>query len=249
MRPWYQRPWGIAILVYIAVTASLGIVFLVAIRRAQPQSSSSALRAGGFTEAGQSASGAALDRSVPMFSDRDPAIGAPLERAKLIIVEYSDFQCPFCRAAFPIIREAVTMYGDRGLRFVYRDFPVDEIHADARLAAEAAQCAHAQGKFWAYHDKVFQSADASGGASGLDEASLLRYAEQVGIDRAPFEECIRSKQFASEVAADYDAGVKLGVRGTPTWFLLPGGDPAKARRVEGVIPRASLQDLMERALR
>jgi len=186
-----------------------------------------------------------------MFSEHDPAIGAPLDRAQLVIVEYSDFQCPFCRAAFPIIREAVTTYGDRGFRFVYRDFPVDEIHADARLAAEAAQCAHAQGKFWAYHDKLFQSAGAatSAGASGLDSASLLRYAEQVGIDRAPFAACLQSKQFASEVAADHDAGVKLGVRGTPTWFLLPGGDPAKARRVEGVIPRAALQDLLERALR
>lgn len=239
--PWYRRSWGIAVLAYLAVTAVLGIVFLVGMRRARPVVPAGALRAGGFTETGRATD--ALDLSVPMFSERDPAIGASLADAQLIIVEYSDFQCPFCRAAFPIIREAVTMYGDRGLRFVYRDFPVDELHADARLAAEAAACAHAQGKFWAYHDKLFQNAEV------LDEASLLRYAEQVGIDREPFATCVQSRLFASEVTADYNAGVKLGVRGTPTWFVLPGGDPAKARRVEGVIPRASLQDLLERALR
>lgn len=242
MRSWYRRPLGIVFLGYLLVTGVLGIAFLVSSRRAPLSRTPSPLdtvRTGGFTEA--RSADTTVDLSVPIFSDRDPAIGSA--QPKLVIVEYSDFQCPFCRAAFPIIREAVTAYGDRGLRLVYRDFPVDEIHAEARGAAEAAQCAHAQGKFWAYHDKIFQNADA------LDATSLARYAEQVGLDRAQFDACVASRQFRQAVEDDYQAGVKLGVRGTPTWFFLPDGDPKKARRVEGVIPREALLGFLERTLR
>jgi len=241
MRPWYSRWWGIAILAYIAVTAVLGIVFLVTSRGASSFASSSpldTLRAGGFTE--KQGVGGTFDASVPLFTDRDPAIGA--ERPALVIVEFSDFQCPFCRQAFPIMREAVAQYGDR-LRFVYRDFPVDELHSEARGAAEAAQCAHAQGKFWAYHDRVFQNAEA------LDAASLARYAEQVGLDRAQFDACVAARTFQSEVEEDLQAGLRMGVQGTPTWFFLPDGDPRKARRVEGVIPRDALLQFLERTLR
>lgn len=240
--PWFRRSWGIAVLAYLLVTGVLGIAFLVSSRRAQlnrTQAPLDTLRTGGFTEARPTA--ATVDRSVSIFSGSDPAIGSA--QPKLLIVEYSDFQCPFCRAAFPIIREAVTTYGDRGLRLVYRDFPVDEIHPEARGAAEAAQCAHAQGKFWAYHDKLFQNADA------LDAISLARYAEQVGLDRTQFDACAASRQFRQAVEEDYQAGVKLGVKGTPTWFFLPDGDPQKARRVEGVIPREALFGFLERSLR
>lgn len=242
VRAWYRRPLGIAILGYLLVTGILGIVFLVSSRRAPLSRTPSPLdtvRTGGFTEA--RSIGTTVDLSAPIFSERDPAIGS--ERPKLVIVEYSDFQCPFCRAAFPIIREAVTSYGDRGLRLVYRDFPVDEIHPEARGAAEAAQCAHAQGKFWAYHDKLFQNADA------LDATSLARYAEQIGLDRTQFDACVASRQFRQAVEEDSQAGVKLGVKGTPTWFFLPDGDPQKARRVEGVIPREALFGFLERTLR
>lgn len=242
MRPWFRRGWGIAILGYLLVTGILGIVFLVSSRRAPLSRTPSPLdtvRTGGFTEA--RSVGTTVDLSAPIFSERDPAIGS--ERPKLVIVEYSDFQCPFCRAAFPIIREAVTSYGDRGLRLVYRDFPVDEIHPEARGATEAAQCAHAQGKFWAYHDKLFQNADT------LDATSLARYAEQIGLDRTQFDACVASRQFRQAVEEDSQAGVKLGVKGTPTWFFLPDGDPQKARRVEGVIPREALFGFLERTLR
>ncbi|MDO8599588.1 MAG: thioredoxin domain-containing protein [bacterium] len=240
MQPWYLRWWGIAILAYIAVTAVLGIVFLVSSRGALGQSPSplDAFRTGGFTT--KEGAGGTFDASVPIVTDRDPALGA--DHPALTIVEFSDFQCPFCRQSFPIIREAVTQYGDR-LRFVYRDYPVDELHADARAAAEAAQCAHAQGKFWAYHDKLFQNADA------LDAASLTRYAAQVGLDQTAFAACVAARTFAAAVEEDYQAGVKLGVAGTPTWFFLSDGDPKKARRVEGVIPRDALLKFLERTLR
>lgn len=256
-RPWFKRSWGVAVLAYLLVTGILGIVFLVSSRRAplsRTPSPFDTVRTGGFTEA--RSVGTTVDLSAPIFSERDPAIGS--ERPKLVIVEYSDFQCPFCRAAFPIIREAVTSYGDRGLRLVYRDFPVDEIHPEARGAAEAAQCAHAQGKFWAYHDKLFLSQGAttprSLGEGGLNEyslsaAALRLYAEQIGLDRTQFDACVASRQFRQAVEEDSQAGVKLGVKGTPTWFFLPDGDPQKARRVEGVIPREALFGFLGRTLR
>ncbi len=265
MKPWYLRWWGIAFLGYLAVTGVLGVVFLTTSRR-PPPAPLDTLRVGGFTPTesrvespdapvGASRKSKGTDTAtVPIVTDGDPAIGAPADQAALTIVEFSDFQCPFCRAAFPIIREAVATFGNRGLRFVYRDFPVDEIHDEARLAAEAAQCAHREGKFWAYHDKLFQEQTVRcppgiSCAEGYDRDALVAYAEQVGLERQRFEVCLAAREFAPAVEEDYQAGVKLGVRGTPTWFFISKGDATTARRVEGVIPREALTQLLERQLR
>lgn len=253
--PWYLRWWGIAILAYLAVTAVLGIAFLVMNRRSRASVVPEVLRAGGFTAAKSTADrqqSASVDASmVRLVTDADPAIGAPAATAKLTIVEFSDFECPFCRQAFPIIRGIAAAYGDRGVRYVYRDFPVDALHANARAAAEAAQCAHAQGKFWAYHDKLFQNAGApdanTTNGGGLDRASLARYARQVGLDQR-FDVCLASGEMHDAVQRDVDAGTALGVHGTPTWFFMTGNDPSTARRVEGVIPREAFTQFLDRTL-
>lgn len=226
MRPWYFRWWGMMVIGYVAITGMLGIVVLAS-DRSVPSGPTAldAIRAGGFTEA--KGVDAAARADAPLVTDADPAIGSPTPL--LTIVEFSDFECPFCREAFPTIRALATRYGDR-VRFVYRDFPVDELHAGARLAAEAAQCAHGQGKFWAYHDKLFQS------APRFDRAALSTYARAVGLDVAAFDACVDGKQFTDAVEMDAAAGRAFGVKGTPTWFFLLGNDPKTARRVEGVIP-------------
>ncbi|MBI4434378.1 DsbA family protein, partial [Candidatus Uhrbacteria bacterium] len=235
MRPWYLRWWGIVIIVYIAVTGVLGIGFIVASRRAPTVPASArddVLRVGGFTAAETvNSQQSTVNRQQLLVTDSDPTLGATAAIAGVTIVEFSDFQCPFCRAAFPIIRQVASQYGGRGLRYVYRDWFNDELHPDARRAAEAAQCAHAQGKFWAFHDKVFQNQEQ------MDAKSLAAYARQVGLDGQRFDVCVASKEFASAVQQDIDAGTSFGVRGTPTWFFILGGDVANARRVEGVIPR------------
>lgn len=170
--------------------------------------------------------------TAPIATDDDPSIGP--KDAAVTIVEFSDFECPFCKQAFPIIRELMAQYSGR-VRYVYRDFPVSEIHDNAQKAAEAGACAHAQGKFWALHDKIFQN------APQIAVADVKNYARASGLDMSLFTTCLDSGQFANEVQKDYSDGVALGVRGTPTWFI-------NGRKVEGVIPRDVFVKLLDQLL-
>lgn len=132
--------------------------------------------------------------------------------APVTIVEFSDFQCPFCAQAVPILRQVSDAYGDR-VRIVYRDFPLDSVHPLARKAAEAARCADEQGKFWDYHDKLFASQPA------LEIDGLKKYAQEIGLDGSAFAACLSSSKFKNAVDKDVQEGQKAGVDGTPTFFV------------------------------
>ena len=151
--------------------------------------------------------------AVSAASDDDPSWGP--EDAAVTIVEFSDFQCPFCArfamGTMPQIREA---YGDR-VRFIYRDFPLPAIHQFAQKAAEAAQCAHEQGAFWEYHDLLFANQNA------LSVDDLKRYAQEVDLDSGDFDECLDSGKNTPEVLLDLRDGRSAGVTGTPG-FLING---------------------------
>lgn len=162
-------------------------------------------------------------------SDDDPFMGNG--EANIIIVEFSDFQCSFCRVSFPIIREFVTMHEEE-IKYIYRDWPIDDIHPDARLAAEAGGCAHAQDKFWSYHDRLFQN------QNDLSKDGLLLYAKQSGLDIDEFSTCLEEGRNADEVEADQQSGFELGVVGTPTWFI-------NGEKFEGVIPLELWEDIFE----
>ena len=162
----------------------------------------------------------------------DPAWGP--EDALVTIEEFSDFQCPYC-AKFKTetlhrIRET---YGDR-VRFIYRDFPLTSIHQFALKAAEAAQCAHDQGRFWEYHDLLFANQDA------LTPSDLMRYAEEISADTSEFSDCLDSGKNAQEVALDLQDGFRAGVTGTPAFLinglLLSGAQPFK--QFQAVIDQA-----------
>jgi protein-disulfide isomerase len=153
--------------------------------------------------------------------------------AAVTIVEFSDFECPYCQASFPVIRSIVAMYPGR-IRFVYRHFPIAALHDRATAAAEASACAAAEGKFWPYHDRLFQRRQ-------FDDASLRRYALESGLDVERFDGCLTSRQFQSDVARDVSDGQALGVRGTPTWFI-------NGRKVEGAIPESTFRDVVRRLL-
>lgn len=131
--------------------------------------------------------------------------------APVTIVEFSDFQCPFCAQAGPILRKVADTYGDR-VRIVYRDFPLDT-HVQARKAAEAARCADEQGKFWEYHDTLLANQQA------LDVDALKNYAEQLGLDVTAFSACVTSSKFRNAVDDDRQEGQRLGIGGTPTFFV------------------------------
>ena len=131
--------------------------------------------------------------------------------AKVTVVEFSDFQCPYCSRAATAVDQIKQKYGTR-VRFVFRQFPLP-MHQNARAAAEAALAANAQGKFWEFHDKMFQN------QSKLERADLEGFAKEVGLDVAAFKKALDSKTFAADVDADMKLGESVAVNGTPTMFI------------------------------
>ncbi|MFH0860718.1 MAG: DsbA family protein [Candidatus Altiarchaeota archaeon] len=149
----------------------------------------------------------------PPGADDDPVKGS--ENATVTIVEFSDFECPFCakfyRETLPLLEKDYIHTGK--VKLVYRDFPLT-IHDYAPKAAEAAQCANEQGRFWAYHDRLYDS------PSELNISDLKRHAVELGFDSKKFDECLDSGKYAEEVMADVNDGNELGmVSATPTFFV------------------------------
>ena len=134
------------------------------------------------------------------------------EDAKVTIVEFSDFQCPACGAAHPVVKQVIKEYGDK-IFFVYRHFPLLATHQYALKAAEAAEAAGEQGKFWEYHDILFANQD------NLKTEDLKNYAKQIGLDVKKFNEALDSGKHKDKVLSDLDDGEKFGVTSTPTFFI------------------------------
>lgn len=177
--------------------------------------------------ASANASGAAID------SADDPSIGS--KDASLTIVEFADFGCPYSQQVSFLMRSLAHEYGDR-VRYVYRDFPLIELHPEAQLAAEAGECAQDQGKFWELHDKFYQN------QSDLSEEAIIQYAREIGLDMGQFLACLSVGVHRAEVQEDYQAGLSAGVVGTPTFFF-------NGAKVDGAIPadvmRALIQQLTD----
>lgn len=165
-------------------------------------------------------------------TEGEPSLGSP--DAKVTIVEFADFGCPYSRESSHVVRALANKYGDR-LHYVYRDFPVVELHPRARQAAQAAECARDQGRFWQFHDKLFQN------QSRLSQSQFLQYASQINLDTDEFSDCINSEKHMDEIQEDYEAGVAAGVRGTPTFFI-------NGIRIPGSIPEDTMEILIERLL-
>jgi len=162
----------------------------------------------------------------------DPSLGSP--DAKVEIVEFADFGCTFSNRSSSVMRRLSLEYGDR-IHYVYRDFPVAELHPDAALAAEAGECADDQGKFWAYHDRLYvQQTD-------LKPERLVQIADEVGINHDSFVTCLNSRKYKAEVEKDYQDGLEAGVQGTPTFFI-------NGNRIPGSIPEDVLRSLINRIL-
>ncbi len=157
--------------------------------------------------------------------DDDPMMGN--RNAPLTLIEFSDYHCPFCRRffmqTFPKIK---SNYIDTGkVRYVFRDYPLDAIHPNARKAAEAAHCAQEQGKFWEMHDAIFESKD-----SGFPD--LKRLGSRLSLDVERLEICVRSGRYGKEIEKDYQDGTLAGVTGTPGFFL---GLTRKGATIQGTL--------------
>ena len=161
----------------------------------------------------------------------DDHVAGPLD-APLVLVMYGDFQCPYCTAAQSSLRRVRERLGDR-LRFVFRHFPIPELHPDAQRAAEASEAAAGQGAFWAMHDALY----ASRGLLGEDD--VAGYAAGLGLDAERVRAELRAGTHAARVARDVESGRRSGVRGTPTFF-------ANGMLVEGAFDAGSLVEALAR---
>jgi protein-disulfide isomerase len=148
--------------------------------------------------------------TMPVSDDRDHIQGPA--GAPVTLVEYGDYQCPFCGAAYPILKDVQARMGD-GLRFVFRNFPISTSHPNAELAAEAAEAAAVQGRFWDMHDLLYENQDRLGGED------LHAYAERLGLDLETFDRELAGHAYAARVREDFMSGVHSGVNGTPTFYL------------------------------
>jgi len=142
----------------------------------------------------------------------DPARVRGNPKAKVMIVEFSDFQCPFCGQVQSTLRSVLAKHGD-GVALAFRDMPVSQIHPLAMGAAEAARCAGEQGKFWEYHDLLF------GDQGGLDKPGLTTKAEKLQLDRKQFDACVASEKYKTQIQQDSQEGMRAGVNGTPGFFI------------------------------
>ena len=165
--------------------------------------------------------------------DDDPIYGP--DDAPITIIEFSDYECPYCRRfhieVFPLL---LANYGEQ-IRFVFRDFPLSSMHVNAISAAQAANCAGEQDKYWEYQDVMFSW------AYGLGETAYLQYAQDIDLDESEFTECLESGRYEEEIMADYQFAAQLGIRSTPTFFV--NGIP-----LVGAQPFDVFQDLIDKEL-
>jgi len=176
--------------------------------------------------------------------------GAPVEGPKsaaVTIVEFSDFQCPFCARVDPTVKQLQDVYKDN-VQIVWKHYPLTSIHRNAMAAALAAEAAHSQGKFWQFHDKLFAS------QSNLSPDQMTQYAKELGLDTAKFEADLTSPEIRKHVTDDMSEANRLGVTGTPVFFVnghfLSGAQPlagfakvinSELQRLKLPIPPAAVQ--------
>lgn len=132
--------------------------------------------------------------------------------AAIELVEYGDYQCPHCGRAYPIIKQLQEAMGDK-MKFVFRNFPLTNIHPDAMNAAVAAEAAGIQGKFWEMHDMIFEH------QNRLLENDLYAYAQQLGLNVEQFQNDMLSETVLAKVEDDFESGMRSGVNGTPSFFI------------------------------
>jgi protein-disulfide isomerase len=148
--------------------------------------------------------------TLPVSNDRDHIQGRT--SAPVTLIEYGDYECPYCGQAYPIIKEVQKQLGNK-LRFVFRNFPLTEIHPHAEHAAEAAEAAAVQNRFWEMHDYIYEHQQA------LDDKHLGKYADNLGLNLAKFNNEMSSHVHAGRIREDFLSGIHSGVNGTPTFYI------------------------------
>jgi len=171
------------------------------------------------------------------------------KNAKVTVIEFGDFQCPFCKQFYQqTFSQIKSAYIDSGkIQYIFRHFPLTQLHVNAQISAEAAECANLQGKFWDYHNLLYTDGQADG--TGLDKASLEKYADTLGLNNGTFgfgknkfNQCLESNATLATVNADQAEGSKDGVSGTPSFFI-------NGKIIVGAQPYATFQQAIDAALK
>jgi formate-nitrite transporter family protein len=170
--------------------------------------------------------------SAPEVTADDHVLG-PAD-APVTLVEYGDYECPFCRGAFRDVHRLLDRYPGK-IRFVFRNFPIAQVHPHAEQAAEAAEAAAAQGKFWDMYELLLQD------SSDLDFDSLLGYADRLGLDVARFRNEVMGNVYAERISRDISEGIRNGVNQTPKFYV-------NGRRIDGKFPMEGLVDAVHEAV-
>lgn len=182
-------------------------------------------------------------KAIPEVSASDHIRGP--KDAKVVFIEYSDLECPFCKKFHPDVKKLMQEY-DGKVAWVYRHFPLDMLHSKARTEAQATECAFEQGgetAFWKMIDKIYEVTPAN---NGLNLEDLPKLAEEVGLNGAKLKECVDSEKFADRVESDYQGGSRAGVNGTPGNFIIT--ESGKGWSIPGALPYESLKQNIEEAL-
>lgn len=221
--------------------------------------SSAIVGRGTTVNSGDSKLGAVKENTVPPAAPtpqegtvsitNDPVLGK--KDAPVTIVEFSDFECPFCKRAFTeVLPQLKKEYIETGkVKLVYKDFPLD-FHANAQKEAEAAQCAFDEGgdsAYYQFHDSIFTQTKGNGTGLALTELPLI--AQKLGLDQAKFQQCLDSGKNEQEVKDDMAEGEKVGVSGTPSWVIgKSNGDSIEGKLIVGAQPYAALKAVIDSAL-
>ncbi len=183
-------------------------------------------------------------KKIPGLTDKDHVRGS--RDAKVFLIEYSDFECPFCKRFHPTLLQLLEEYGDQ-LALVYRHFPLDQLHPKADKEAEASECVRELGgeeAFWKFVDKIFEVTPSN---NGLDHTQLPTYASEAGVDSGAFKSCLDSGKYADYVEADFQGGGNAGITGTPGNFVL--NQKGEAWMVVGAQPYENVKAVIDEALK
>ncbi len=164
----------------------------------------------------------------------DPARVRGNPGAKITMIEFSDFQCPYCLQAYSMVKELLKKY-DGKVKLAYRDLPLQEINGGVAGSADAARCAGEQGKFWEYHDLLFENQDSAG------PEAFKEFAEDLKLNPDQFASCLKSGKYKAQIKADYQEALRLGITGTPAFFI-------NGVLISGARPKAEFENIIDTEL-
>lgn len=233
VKAWHQKWWGLVFLIILAVFLVYIAAFLYQVVFYIEQKNALAKQLQQQINSNYALNNATVAQKPVIETADDPFIGP--EKALITIVEFADFQCPYCLESYQTIKQINATYPN-DVKIIFRDFPNVANHPDSLNAAMAANCAFDQGKFWEYHDLLYQN------QSDLSVSNLKMLALDLGLNRNIFDQCFDSQKYANEAKNDLMEGANLGITGTPTFFV-------NGYEVKGSLPFENFKSIIDEYLR